>query len=537
MVTTRSMAPSTRRRRPRIELIEEDEPNAVRRRTNVSQALQVVPVMRVATTQAGFSRLAGRKKMSKRSRQEALIRKWKNEPVFPQISGRGDYKTFFRNVGRGISTIGKALVPSGTFSKLGSALGGGIGTVGGAALGSLAGPAAGTVGGYAGGIGGGMLGAKAGDSFAKMVGFGDYQVKVNSLMDLPMGKTMAAFGNMSNATIVRHREFVQNIKVPSPADAFTNQVIALNPGLRSVFPWLSTIAGNYQEYQFLGCVFEYRSLSSDSASSLPLGSVTIASNYDTADPAYGDKREMLNSQFCVSGKPSTFMIHPIECDPKVTFVPIKYTRNGAPVANTDSRLYDHCHVQVATEGLPGTAGDVIGELWISYEIALYKPQLGVTSALRDHFWIPAATYGAIVTASPLSINAAGATPLGGTSNGLGISLTPLGIVCPIGLTPGRYEIWMSWRGTIAFATGPITFTPASSSVAVSPYYNGGVTAYYGQSTVAVDATGLYRLDAHCVITVPQPLLATNLISVTGYTSAAGCTSLELQVASLPQGQQ
>lgn len=532
MVVTRS------RRRP-VNWDVVDEPDAVRRAPSTrTGGVQVVPVMRVATTQAGYSRLTGKKKQSKRSRQEALIRKWKNDPVFPQMTGRGDYRTFFRGVGNIVKNVGKTLIPAGTFSKIAGEVGKGVGALGGAMIGTKLG---GPVGTYAGGIagmkGGELIGQKAGNSFAQMVGFGDYQIKVNSLMDLPMGKTMAAFGNMSNATIVRHREFVQNVIAPASPEAFSNQVISLNPGLRSVFPWLSVIAGNYQEYQFLGCVFEFRSLSSDSAATLPLGSVTIASNYDTADPAYGDKREMLNSQFCVSGKPSSFMIHPIECDPKVTFVPIKYTRNGSPVAHTDSRLYDHCNVQVATEGLPaGTGGSVLGELWISYEVALYKPQLGVMPALRDHFWVPSATYGAIVTASPLSVAASTVAPLGGTSNGLGITLQYNGIICPIGLAPGRYEITLSWRGTVGFGTGPITFTPASSSVVVSDYYNNASTSYYGQSTVAADASGVYRLEAACVVSLAQPLIVSNLITVGGFTSAAGCSSVELQVASLPQGQ-
>lgn len=442
--------------------------------------------------------------------------------AFPRNVGRGDYMQTLKSIGRAIQKVGQRTIPKGSFAAGGARLGQAIGgTLSGSALGAA---------------GGGLVGKAAGDAFSKLVGFGDYQIKSNSLMDLPMGQPVASFSNMSNATIVSHREFIQDIIVPATPEAFNVVRIPLNAGLRSVFPWLSNLAGNYQEYQFIGCVFEFRSLSSDSAATLPMGSLVIASNYDTADPNYSDKRHMENSQFCVSGKPSANFIHPIECDPSVTFVPIKYTRTGGLPAGTDSRLYDHCNVQVATEGLPaGTAGSVIGELWVTYEVALYKPQLGVAAALRDHYYGTTATAGTIATGSAFGTAVAGNSvvgPRGGTFAGLGTRLTNTGgITFPADTAPGKFEIVQYFYGGAGFFNGaavPPTFS--NTQLAVSAYYINGT-----QAAQATDGTNETVFAVKYVIVAAQPLSSECTVTFAHTFFAAG-TAFELEIAAMPASQ-
>lgn len=448
------------------------------------------------------------------------IKSWDNSKRYPRFTGRGDYKTTLRNIGKAVQTVGRVMVPAGTFAKLGGAAGTGIG---GYMSGSPYGAAA-----------GGWLGGTAGDKFAQLVGFGDYSVKANSLMDLPMGQPVASFGNMSNATVVKHREFIQNVLVPAvPAD-FSVQVLSLNPALRAVFPWLSSMAASYQEYQFIGAVFEFRSLASSSATTLALGSVAIASNYDTADPNFPDKRHMENSQFCVSGKPSDNLIHPIECDPKITFSPLKFTRTGARAANTDSRLYDHCNVHIATEGLPGTANTIIGELWVTYEVALYKPQLGAVIALRDHYHGTTATCGAINTANPLGLTAAALSPRGGTSHGLGITLGAAGaITFPAGTAPGLYEVSIQWIGPAGFCTVAGSFV-AAGTVLVKTYYQNATSSEIDAPAPA--AAGSVSQSVICMLQIANPLIVANTVTITQTFGGADATSYDLQVAAVPSTQ-
>lgn len=452
-----------------------------------------------------------------------LRKQWDNRRTMPRYSGRGDYKTTLRNIGKAIQTVGRQVVPAGTFAKLGSAMGAGT-------AGYLtANPYAATAGGYAGGY--------AGDKFSQLVGFGDYQVKANSLMDLPMGQQVAAFGNMSNATVVRHREFVQNIVVPTNPTPFAVQKLILNPALRAVFPWLSGLAGSYQEYQIIGCVIEFRSLASESAATLSLGSIAIASNYDTADPDYTDKRQMENSQFCVSGKPSVNMIHPIECDPKITAAPIKYTRSGSIATGTDIRLYDHCNVFVSTEGMPaGTGGAVVGELWITYEIALYKPQLGTVLSLRDHYFGSTASVGAINTANPLGTNAVVNLPRGGTATGVGTSISPGGVITfPRGTAPGMYEVSVQWFGAAGFCTvAPTSSVVALSGLTVKAYYKDATNSAIAASAPASAASLTQSYIVMCEVVAPLLSAATLTLAVTFGGSDA--TTYDLQIAAVGPNQ-
>lgn len=445
------------------------------------------------------------------------LAKWDNRSYVPRFSGRGDYRTTARAIGRAVQRAGQTFVPKGTFSKmggyLGSAAGGYLGNGNASAM-----------------LAGGAVGNLAGDRFSQLVGFGDYEVKTNSLMDLPMGSQVASFGNMSNATRVKHREFVQNVVIPADPIVFHNSRIVLQPGLRASFPWLASLAGNYQEYQFIGCVIEFRSLASDSAATLPMGSITIATNYDTADPNYPDKRHMQNSQFCVSGKPSHGLIHPIECDPKITFVPIKYTRTGAGAEGTDTRLYDHCNVQVATEGLAGSAGETIGEIWISYEIALYKPQLGAVLGLRDHFFGYPAVAGVITGANEFGSTAAALTPRGGTDQGIGVRLDTGGrIIFPASTAPGQYEVQVILGNAASAFTGGVVWT-GNSDVVLHNYYVNGTNSSAGQDgSLSVVLCAMFIVD--------QPLSAPSIVSLAYTTSGAlAMSSVEVQVAAVPISQ-
>jgi len=465
----------------------------------------------------------------KPSNMAKLKRQWDNSQqlaryrnassAFPRQVGRGDYKTVLSGLAKALQKVGQRTVPKGTFAKIGERLGqAGGGYLSGSSLGAAA---------------GGIAGKAAGSGFSQLVGFGDYSIKANSLMDLPMGQPVAAFGNMSNATIVQHREYIQDIIVPADPAAFSVVKIPLNAGLRSAFPWLSNLAGNYQEYQFIGCIFEFRSLSSESAATLPMGSIVIASNYDTIDPNYADKRHMENSQFCVGGKPSHNLIHPIECDPSVTFVPIKYTRTGGLPDGSDSRLYDHCNVQVATQGLPaGTEGQTIGELWVTYEVALYKPQLGIRAALFDHFYGTTATVGAIATASPFGATASALAPRGGQYGGLGTVLTNVGgVTFPVNTPPGIYIVTITWTGSANFYTSTGATTYSTTQLANYNFFANGA-APYNESTAGAPVT---TVTLQWAMQALQPLSAPCTADFTS-TMGANASTCEIQVSCLPAGQ-
>lgn len=233
-------------------------------------------------------------------------------------------------------------------------------------------------GGYAGGPTGAMIGSRVGSYVGKSInavtGLGSYRVMSNSLM--PGAPRVINRNRHPNATVVRHREFVSDIVSSSVAGKFNVQTYPIQPALDNLFLFLSQIACNYEEYALEGMVVEFKTTSCDALNSIntALGVVIIATSYNSNLPNFQSKGEMEAYEFSSSCKPSESMLHFIECDPNQNVIGEMYCRPGPISGNQDLRLYDIGNLQVATSGLQGT-NVVVGELWISYQIALLKPKL------------------------------------------------------------------------------------------------------------------------------------------------------------------
>lgn len=251
-----------------------------------------------------------------------------------------------------------------------------------------------------GGIGeriGSTLGAGIGKGVHMLVkhltGFGDYNVEYNSLMEGGLSPPEIVNSSKEGGIIVRHREYLGDINATT---AFTLQAYQLNPGLVDSFPWLSTVASAFEQYKWRGVVFEYISLSSDAilsaSTSSALGAVIMATEYNSLNDNFPNKAAMENHEFANSRKPSLNFMHPVECKKSLTSVDLLYVRAGDIPANADIRLYDLGKTEIATVGMQATSG-VAGELWVTYEVELYKPQLasGVVPDNQlpktDHFTI------------------------------------------------------------------------------------------------------------------------------------------------------
>lgn len=230
-----------------------------------------------------------------------------------------------------------------------------------------------------------------GARFPRVRGYGGYRFKGKSIMG---GMSPPVIHNSKgDGLTVRHREFVGSIVLtdknggvvppapPGDPAAYTgfrvNQTINLNPG-NQTFVWLKSVAPNWKEYEWHGMLIEYKPLTALATTSGAgqMGSVMVGTHYDVYESPYEDKIQMLNSEFTTSGKPQLAQLHPIECKRSQTPVSRKWVRApGDASAQADNRLYDHGRVEIATEGIPGRIGDVIGELWVTYEVCLYKPKL------------------------------------------------------------------------------------------------------------------------------------------------------------------
>lgn len=205
---------------------------------------------------------------------------------------------------------------------------------------------------------------------SRAFGFGDYTIKKNSFQDY---QNIAQFANHGTITF-SHREFISDI---NSSTGFALQAFPINPGNSTLFPWLSTIAKNFEQYEFLGLIFEFKSTSATAVGSVNtgLGTVIMATDYDVLDSPYQDKRAMEVSEFSTSAPPCANQIHPIECDPKQNVMKQLFIQpgNNSTLYPDDARFSALGNFQIATSGMQAVS--TIGELWVSYHIKLLKPQL------------------------------------------------------------------------------------------------------------------------------------------------------------------
>lgn len=294
-------------------------------------------------------------------------------------------------------------------------------------------------GGAAGSALGGLLGQPAfgaaagtglGAAVSKWLGAGDYTVQQNSLVkaapDIPM------MHRNGQSVTIRHKEYVCDVS--SNTGFGVLQSFPLNPGVEITFPWLSTIAANYQEYTFKGVIFHYLPTAGDAVSSTnnALGSVIMSTNYRATDFAPGNKVEMLNEYFSGDARPSETFCHPIECDPRENPYNVQYIRRGAVPAGEDPKTYDLGVTYLATSGMQA-AGITVGELWVTYEVELRKPRaaalvnLGLPSAAWKASTVSSTAFALVSNLqSGVDVNYLGAT-LTAASSGVQVTL-PAGSV-------------------------------------------------------------------------------------------------------------
>lgn len=214
-------------------------------------------------------------------------------------------------------------------------------------------------------------------------GLGDYKVRKNIFLS---GRLPEVVNNPAGGGLVlRFQEYIQDVTTSSTANTFKIQSYSLNAANTSLFPFLSQIAANYEQYEFEGVLFSFQTRSADALNSTntALGSVMMATQYDSYDSTFVDKGEMLNYEYSCVEKPSNNLVHMIECDPHQSGVTTLYTLyDASPPEGADRRLYDLGKFSIATTGFQGTSVN-IGELHVTYQVRLLKPKLYTTLGLTS----------------------------------------------------------------------------------------------------------------------------------------------------------
>jgi len=355
----------------------------------------------------------------------------------------------------------------------------------------------GAIGGLIGGPPGMAIGGGVGHLSQKLIkhftGVGDYQVEVNTLLG-PDFSPPELINKSKRGVCLRHREYIGEI---TAAANFTNTAYDINPGINTTFPWLAGVANNFEQYAFTGMIFEFKTLSADytTAASAALGYVAMATQYNSLSPDFVDKIHMENYEFANSAKPSESFIHPIECKKSLTPTEPLYIRTGPVETNADQRLYDLGKFQIATGGNSGTG--VLGELWCTYEVCLYKPKLvDQDDTIMSAHWL----LGSVTGAGPL-----GTSQTADSSNNLDIIFTPTTITFPDTLNSARFLIvWNCVGASTASLVCPVISATSGCAIAVDwvNHANSTFQQENGITSVAMFVTWIVVItDYSAVVTV------------------------------------
>jgi hypothetical protein len=231
---------------------------------------------------------------------------------------------------------------------------------------------------------GAAAGWDSGANFSRNVlGWGSYgvpwTVTSNSLAQSSIYDALITDGNMpkigggsDHSTEITHVEPLCGVYA-SPTFAVTP--FAFNPAQSSTFAWLSGIAANYQQYQWLGAVLVYKPVMGDSVTGAAMGEVLLAIEENPSAPSPINQNAMKSMHFCAYNKPSMPIIAPVECA-KDSVMPFYYTRPNAVPTGSVIQSYDAGRILVAVYGQANATiatGTLMGNVSIAYHVKCINP--------------------------------------------------------------------------------------------------------------------------------------------------------------------
>lgn len=294
-----------------------------------------------------------------------------------------------------------------------------------------------------------------------------------------LGKSAQVKQGKDSINIV-HREFIGNVSGAASSIFTANSVIAVNPGMIETFPWLATIAQNWESYMFKKCRICYFTRTG----STTVGSVIIAPDYDAADSAPSSEQVMTSYADVVEDVPWK----DISCNLRASAMhpegKRKMIRTSALGSNLDIKTYDVANVYV--NSVDSAAAASWGKLWIEYEVTLFTPQ--ASSGL------PVGISGGRLSGLTAMT---GALPFGtgGSFDASAMGLSYSGTTGMITFEKvGTYIMVLNIIGTTISAFPAATLSGATSLTTGSSIDTGGATAKY---FLAINVT---TSNATCILT-------------------------------------
>jgi len=232
--------------------------------------------------------------------------------------------------------------------------------------------------------------------------------------------------------VIEETEYIGEIVVANQPN-FNNVAFPINPGQATTFPWLSTIAKNFEKYQFEKLVFFYKKEVSEFATAGQTGKVIFMVDFDASDAPPTTKQQMEDTIPHADAMPSqsfSLPLAPRDLAPRANEA--RFIRVGGLPGNSDIKTYDVGNLNAATIAV--LANGAVGELHVGYRVRLIKPVLESTNSAPANNQVAMFTS----TGNQTLTTTVQTVSLNGTAlaNGLAIVNTAGSFVPP----PGNYNI-------------------------------------------------------------------------------------------------
>lgn len=239
------------------------------------------------------------------------------------------------------------------------------------------------------------LGNWAEKGIRSLFGSGDYaeehaksglDVEANSLVKPMTASQVPIFStpeHLHGAVRVAHREYIGDLETGALTDTtYEYQITPLNSQL---FPWLSIMSQNFQQWIAMGIVVEFVSTAGNafSGASAALGDVNMVCEYDIEAPPLTTKQQMLNSFYATSAATSQNLMMAVECAPEDSVVTNRFLQQPGLSQYYDARLNALGNLYIRNTG--SQSKYICGQLWVTYEIILLKPRVYVAPVVKSRF--------------------------------------------------------------------------------------------------------------------------------------------------------
>ncbi len=170
----------------------------------------------------------------------------------------------------------------------------------------------------------------------------------------------------SKGVIISHTEMIGTLVTSSSASAYACYSFVANPGKSSMFPWLSTIAVNYEKYKFRKLAVALVSNQSTST----VGKLGVGFDYDSTDDMPADRVEFFALTHHVESSiwDSVGLQIPVDNMPRFTNTH----------TTTDSKLIDAGQILLMADQVVATS-TAVADIIVSYEVELINAQQALYS--------------------------------------------------------------------------------------------------------------------------------------------------------------